>query len=224
MPPIRPELLDQLMSTNFSPELHTFRSPKFKSVVDEAVEFFEGTTAHPLPPPNALIGAGVYVLYYLGGFELYEAISVQNREEVRLPIYVGKAVPPGSRTGFAVSSDETADLFRRLSEHTNSLAQAVNLEVSDFRCRFMIFGQVERDLIAPVESALIRKYRPLWNAKVLHGFGNHDPGSGRYNQRRSRWDILHQGRSWASRMSNVAATEADIISDVRKFLDESKSS
>ncbi len=31
--------------------------------------------------------------------------------------------------------------------------------------------------------------------KIIDGFGNHDPGKGRYNQLRSRWDKLHPGRS-----------------------------
>jgi hypothetical protein len=210
------------MSTNFSAELHTFRSPKFKSVVEEAVKFFESTPVHPLPPPDTLVGAGVYALYYLGDFDLYAHITSRNSKEVCFPIYVGKAVPPGSRTGFKVSQNETADLFRRLNEHTNSLTQAKNLNAHDFRCRFMTFGLVERDLIAPVESALIRMYTPLWNAKVLHGFGNHDPGRGRYDQRRSRWDILHSGRTWASRMENLAASEEDIIADVKAFFNESR--
>lgn len=209
------------MSTNFSLELHTFRSPKFKSVVDEAVAFFEATPTHSLPPPSNFAGAGIYALYYFGNFELYQRIATRNKDNPRFPIYVGKAVPPGSRTGMSVSNDESADLFRRLREHTSSLAHAANLDAGDFRCRFMILGEIERDLIAPVESAIIRKYRPLWNAKVLHGFGNHDPGSGRYNQRRSRWDILHPGRVWAERMTNMAADEARIIADASKFLDES---
>jgi hypothetical protein len=208
------------MSTNFNLEFHTFRSPKFKSVVDEAVAFFEATPVHPLPSPNNFAGAGIYALYYSGDFELYKRIVRRNEDGAHAPIYVGKAVPPGSRTGMNVSADESADLFRRLREHTSSLTQATNLNVSDFRCRFIILGLVERDLIAPVESAIIRKYRPLWNAKVLHGFGNHDPGSGRYNQRRSRWDILHPGRSWASRMSKLAAAETDITLDVRSYIDD----
>lgn len=84
----------------------------------------------------------------------------------------------------------------------------------------MLFGDVEVELIAPVESALIRIYRPLWNAAILHGFGNHDPGKGRYNQRRSRWDILHKGRPWAFRMENLAANEEEIVNDVNAFIDE----
>jgi hypothetical protein len=213
------------MSTNFSPALHTFRSPKFQSIVGDAISFFESTPVHPLPPPSRFVGAGIYAIYYLGGsFELYEPFAARNLDDVRSPIYVGKAVPPGSRTGFEVPRSETADLFGRLRQHTNSLQQAVNLNINAFRCRFMIFGEVETDLIVPVESTLIRRYKPLWNAAILHGFGNHDPGAGRYNQRRSRWDIMHPGRSWASRMSTLAANEEDIIADVREFLNESASS
>ena len=209
------------MSTNFDPELHRFRSPKFESVVEDAINFFGSTPAHPLPPPKRFAGAGVYALYYSGEFEPYEKIAEQNKEIARQPIYVGKAVPPGSRTGMNVRTGETADLFRRLREHTNSLAQAENLKTDDFRCRFMVLSGVERDLIAPVESALIRRYRPLWNANILSGFGIHTPGQGRFEQRRSRWDILHPGRSWASRMQNLAASQEDIIADVRRFIDES---
>jgi hypothetical protein len=188
------------------------------------MNFFASTPAHPLPPPMRFVGAGVYALYYSGHFELYKKIATQNEDAAIQPIYVGKAVPPGSRTGMSVSASETADLFRRLREHTGSIEQAGNLDVRDFRCRFMVLGGVERDLIAPVESALIRRYRPLWNANILSGFGIHTPGKGRFEQARSRWDILHHGRSFASRMSNLAASEAEIISDVQKFLDESSSS
>jgi Eco29kI restriction endonuclease len=212
------------MSTNFDPKLHTFHSPKFKSVVEDAVNFFQSTPAHTLPPPSRFAGAGVYALYYDGDFELYERISEQNKGAAVQPIYVGKAVPPGSRTGMNVRARETADLFSRLREHTRSLQQAENLKVDDFRCRFMVLNGDERDLIAPVESALIRKYRPLWNANVLSGFGIHTPGKGRFEQARSRWDILHPGRSFASHMANLAASDSDIIADVRRFLEESASS
>ncbi len=209
------------MSTNFSPELHTFRSKKFRSVVAEAVTFFETTPIHPLPPPSRFVGAGVYALYYLGAFELYSPIAVSTESDAHTPIYVGKAVPPGSRTGFEVRRNETADLFRRLREHTSSLEQVENLDVNDFRCRFMILDGDEVDLIAPVESELIRTYRPLWNASVLSGFGIHTPGRGRFEQARSRWDILHPGRSFASRMTNLAASPEEIITDVRRFLNQS---
>lgn len=68
-----------MMSTNFSPEPHTFRSPKFRSVVEDAIDFFESTPVHALPPPGRFVGAGIYALYYLGGsFELYGSIAARN--------------------------------------------------------------------------------------------------------------------------------------------------
>lgn len=206
------------MSTNFNPELHTIRLPGLKSVVKEAISFFEKTAAHTLLPPERFYGAGIYALYYLGDYELYKPIAERNQDKIEYPIYIGKAVPPGSRTGFDVPDDDTEDLLGRLGEHKKSLKQAVDLNPDDFRCRFMIMLENEADLIVPVESALIRTYKPLWNAKLLHGFGNHDPGGGRYNQRRSRWDILHEGRPWAFKMAKLAASREDIIADVRDFL------
>lgn len=201
----------------FNPEKHTFRWPGLQSIVKAAIGFFDGTTVHNLSPPERFHGAGIYALYYLGDYELYKPIVEKNRDGLLHPIYVGKAVPPGSRTGFDVSEDDTEDLLGRLSEHRKSLTQAINLNPDDFRCRFMIMSGNEADLIVPVEYALIRKYKPLWNAKLLHGFGNHDPGSGRYKQRRSRWDILHEGRPWAYKMEKLAASREDITADVRDF-------
>ena len=49
------------------------------------------------------------------------------------------------------------------------------------------------------EHLMIANYRPLWN-HVVSGFGNHDPGSTRYDQARPLWDELHPGRPWAARM------------------------
>lgn len=49
------------------------------------------------------------------------------------------------------------------------------------------------------KSLLIRMFNPVWN-KLIDGFGNHDPGKGRYNQQRSPWDVLHSGRSWAEKL------------------------
>ena len=46
------------------------------------------------------------------------------------------------------------------------------------------------------EGMLISNFEPLWNQRI-DGFGNHDPGAGRYNGLRPRWDVLHPGRSWA---------------------------
>jgi len=195
-------------------ELHTFQSPKLRSVVEEATDFFERTPVHPLSPPGGFPGGGVYALYYLGDYELYTKIA---QDVCVLPIYVGRAVPLGWRTA-RVTSTEKKPLYGRLGEHARNIRWVNNLKVDDFRCRFVILQDVESDLIVPVEATLIRKYRPLWNS-VIDGFGNHDPGKGRYNQARSEWDILHSGRPWADRLLGESPRLRDVVEKVRVFLD-----
>jgi hypothetical protein len=46
---------------------------------------------------------------------------------------------------------------------------------------------------------LIDLFNPVWN-KLLDGFGNHDPGKGRYLQQRAPWDTIHPGRAWAEKV------------------------
>jgi len=81
----------------------------------------------------------------------------------------------------------------------------------------MLLGDIESDLVVPVEAALIRKYHPLWNAAV-DGFGNHDPGAGRYNQARSEWDVLHPGRGWAERLTGRSPDLEEITAEVQRTL------
>ena len=201
---------------NFDYSLHIFRSPKFQSVVNEAIEFFVKTPLHRLPPPNQFLGPGVYGLYYVGAYELYAKISELNRIACIQPIYLGKAVPPGWRTA-RTGTSETFDLYQRLREHTRSIIQGANLDIDDFRCRFMILNGIESDLIVPVEAELIRRFMPLWNT-LIDGFGNHDPGAGRYNQARSEWDVLHPGRSWAVRLTGASPKLENVIAKVRLAL------
>lgn len=193
--------------------LHLFPSAKFVSVVDEAILFFRSTPVHSLPPPESFVGCGVYGLYYIGDFELYSSMGKKNRKNLEMPIYIGKAVPPGWRTA-RVKPTGTPDLYRRLSEHARSITQSDNLKLDGFRCRFMVLSGTESDLVVPVEAELIRRYRPLWNS-VVDGFGNHDPGSGRYNQAKSEWDVLHPGRVWASRLTGKAPDLATVMSKVQ---------
>jgi hypothetical protein len=138
-------------------------------------------------------------LYYDGPFEPYEPIAQRNREELSEPIYVGKAVPRGRRQGRKTSS-HSAELYNPINEHRRSIDRARNLAPSDFPCRFVLLEDEMSDTIVTVESALIRKYWPLWNS-VIDGFGNHDPGSGRYEQQASEWDTLHPGRSWVEKLT-----------------------
>ena len=201
---------------DFDYSLHIFRSPKFQSVVNEAIEFFVETPLHRLPPPGQFLGPGVYGLYYVGAYELYAKISELNRSTCVQPIYVGKAVPPGWRTA-RTGTSETFDLYQKLREYTRSIQQGANLDSDDFRCKFIILNGIESDLIVPVEAELIRRFMPLWNT-LVDGFGNHDPGAGRYNQARSEWDVLHPGRLWAVRLTGASPKLENVVSKVRLAL------
>lgn len=144
---------------------------------------------------------GVYALFYRGEFELYAPISSANSSGFLRPIYVGKAVSEGARTG---SSSEMPlknnNLYKRLHEHRRSIAATQNLHVAEFWCSVVA---MDAALVDWAESTLIGKLRPDWNAHIS-GFGIHDPGKGRYEQARSVWDQLHPGRAWAVKMQNLA--------------------
>ena len=152
----------------------------------------------PLPPAAAFEGAGIYAIYYTGGFPVYKPITDKNKNnKFGCPIYVGKAVPAGARKGgFGLDAPAGKALFQRLNEHAESIKETRNLKLDDFRCRYLTVD----DIWIPLgESLLIEMFSPLWN-KVLDGFGNHDPGKGRYEQQISPWDVLHPGRAWAAKL------------------------
>lgn len=159
--------------------------------------------AGPLPPTDPFIGAGVYAIYYDGAFPLYKDIADLNRDgHFGWPIYVGKAVPAGARKGgYDLEADPGQALFRRLTKHASSIEQASNLENKDFKCRYLVVDDI---WIPLAESLLIEMFSPLWNKKI-DGFGNNDPGKGRYNQQRSPWDELHPGRPWAAKLQPLAS-------------------
>ena len=132
-----------------------------------------------------------------------------------MPLYVGKAVPSGGRRGLDVAAHtSTRALSGRLSEHAGSVRAADNLDIADFTARWLV---VEDILIPLGESALIRRYRPVWNA-IVDCFGNHDPGRGRVAGVRPRWDTLHPGRPWAGKYPERDETAEDIAQDVREYL------
>lgn len=194
-------------------EKHIFQSASFVELIDEAVQFMINTPIEPLPPQDKFGGGGVYALYYQGDFPEYKSIY-DNKPD--LPIYIGKAVLPGWRQGR--DSDKTNDpaLFRRLAEHSRSINAAKNLELIDFTCRFIVLQSQEADLISTVEAAMTRRYKPLWNS-YIDGFGNHDPGKGRYEQAKSEWDVLHPGRAWADRLKGLPTSSDRIEEKIGKY-------
>jgi len=174
----------------------------------------------PIPPTEPFIGAGVYSIYYEGDFALYREVAEQNRnEQYHWPIYVGKAVPAGARKGgYGLGADPGLALFKRLVEHAASIEQAENLRLKDFRCRFLVVDDI---WIPLAESLLIEMFSPLWNRKI-DGFGNHDPGSGRHNQQRSPWDVIHPGRPWAAKLQPPSADERVVREGAAEYLTRTK--
>lgn len=165
----------------------------------------------PLPPADRFRGSGIYALYYTGEFPPYTRISSKNCD---VPIYVGKAEPPGRRIGLrGIEAQIRRSLYNRLKKHGDSINSAENLRLDDFRCRYLLV----EDLWIPLgETLLIERFRPLWNVAV-EGFGLNDPGSRRHGGDRSDWDELHPGRSWREHMRQKRTADA-IEEDIRRHL------
>ena len=161
-----------------------------KSVAEALLESPE----HPLEDVESFPGAGIYAIYYRGAFKHYKPLSRLNQPVGVHPLYVGKAVPKGGRKG--VSADASLDstsLSKRLLEHKSSIEAASNLSINHFSYRSLVVDDI---WIALGEALLIQQFKPLWN-QVVDGFGNHDPGGGRYLGMRPLWDEIHPGRTWA---------------------------
>jgi hypothetical protein len=206
----------------FEREKHVYRSKDFDEIIKDTIRFFNGTPVHKLPPPEKFHGTGVYAVYYTGKAKIYQAIYDANRTAYNIPIYIGKAVPKGWRQARTINdaSIETHELFGRLTEHSRSVQQGYGIQARDFCCRFMILEGVESSLISTVEAALIRLYRPLWNT-VVDGFGNHDPGGGRYEQAKSDWDVIHPGRLWADKCKGKPRSRNEILRAIASHVVES---
>ena len=152
------------------------------SVADALIKRFNVA----LEDVEQFIGAGIYAIYYTGDFTPYRRLVTKG-----IPIYVGKAVPPGARKG------------------------NFGLNIEDFQCRYLAVD----DIWIPLgEALLIANFSPIWN-KIIDGFGNHDPGKGRYQQLRSRWDTLHPGRPWAYKCQERAETKEQIVSEIIAYLE-----
>ena len=183
-------------------------------------EAFLTSELHPLPPSKKFSGAGVYAIYYTGALPTYRALIKRNAVSKDVaPIYVGKAIPSGGRKGgmdFEATPGHT--LFNRLSEHADSILEASNLESCDFQCRYLVVDDV---WIPLAESLLIEKFQPLWNV-LVDGFGNHDPGSGRHQQKKSPWYVLHPGRDWADRLQPCAKSKEEVEAVIVAFFQNNR--
>ena len=163
----------------------------------------------PLSKIKQFEGPGLYAIYYRGAFKPYQPI-VKDRDR---PIYVGKAVPAGRRKG-KTSGGRDFSLSARIADHADSIRAAKNLDLEDFSYRALV---VDPLFIPLGEALMITKFSPLWN-QFLDGFGNHDPGAGRYNGLRPRWDVVHPGRYWAEKCKSREETSNQILKEVAAYL------
>jgi hypothetical protein len=140
-------------------------------------------------------GAGVYAIYYHGKTEMaYRPLSCTET-----PIYVGKADPKNSQA--ETVEEQGQALYSRLREHSKNMAKA-NLPLADFYYRA---APIQTGMQTAVEDFMIRLFRPIWNReiKICFGLGKHGDNASTRANRRSPWDTMHPGRTWA------AATKAD---------------
>ena len=176
-----------------------------KSVVQALLD----TPKVSLPPHESFQGAGVYAVYYHGDFDHYSPIVTADPCP---PIYVGMAAPAGSREGGRQPSSGE-ELYQRLRQHARSIEHTKNLRLAHFGCRYLVVVPV---WITLAERFLVEYYKPVWNV-VIDGFGNHDPGAGRHAMKKPRWDILHPGRPWATKLT-AEESLSQVLERLERFL------
>lgn len=186
-----------------------------KSIVEALLE----SEAQPLGKVGTSPGARIYAIYYSGPFRLYEPLSQLNQPQARFPIYVGKAIPKGGRKGKDLDASlDSTSLSKRLIEHKKTIEAVKSLELKDFTYRALVVDDI---WISLGETLVIQKFNPLWN-QVIDGFGNHDPGGGRYKGKRPSWDELHPGRSWAERCQPPKHTLDEITARINTYMTKLK--
>lgn len=186
------------------------------NLADSLVRALEAKPAATLEDLPTFTGAGLYALYYVGSFPAYSGIVSRAEQGKEIPLYVGKAVPKGARKGQAKEGSTTQQLRARLAKHARSIDAAQNLELSDFRARWLVTEQI---WIPLGESALIQEYQPIWNS-WLDGFGNNDPGKGRHQGKVSMWDTLHPGRTWAEKLVPGGYAPVELEAEVLRRIED----
>jgi hypothetical protein len=151
-------------------------------------------------------GAGVYAIYYRGGFDCYQPISGKEH-----PIYVGKADPEAMHA--QTTQAQGRRLHSRLKDHNRSISAAQNLDPGDFDCRYLV---VKSAWVETAEDLLITQFKPVWNneSKVCYGFGKHGDSATTRSNERSPWDTLHPGRKWALSEDNTPSKWS--VEDIRR--------
>ena len=147
-------------------------------------------------------GSGVYAIYYVGHSEkAYKPLSATET-----PIYVGKSTPENA-------NDETVEeqgqaLYKRLKEHAKNIGKT-ELDLADFDYRA---APIQTGMQGAVEEFMIRLFRPIWNKeiKICFGIGKHGDSASTRRNKRSPWDTMHPGRSWAKATVEDQMSRAEI--------------
>lgn len=173
----------------------------------------------PLTSLPAVLGSGIYALFYTGTFSAYGKIKGKDT-----PIYIGSAGPKNRRA--PNPEGQGTALHTRLSEHAKSVraveahhgGDEKNLRVSDFEYRYLV---IKSGWEKSAEDFLIHFFKPVWNSesKVCFGIGKHGDSTGTRGNTRSPWDTLHPGRKWALD-AKLGKAAKEIEKDVRIHLDE----
>jgi hypothetical protein len=140
---------------------------------DLALELIEDlffADVEPLVGGRVGRGPGCYLLLYRGRLKLYAPIAG------RWPIYAGS----------------TGSLADRMGRHRVNLRSVHDLAAHDFDV--IALPTPSLHLAAYLESVAIESFRPVWNHRLLRGFGSQPQGRARSHQRRSAWSVLHPGR------------------------------
>jgi hypothetical protein len=154
----------------------------------------------PLAEVRNAYGSGVYAIYYEGDHPLYAGIS-----GTETPIYVGKADPAADDA--SNPREQGPKLTGRLIEHAGTIKTAEGyaaslpaglspIRLDDFVCRRLVCA-TNAQLVA--EKHLIRTFWPLWNqeTKTCWGMSKHGDAAKTRKNKRSPWDVVHPGRTWA---------------------------
>lgn len=144
-------------------------------------------------------GSGVYAIYYSGAHPAYAAVS-----GTETPIYIGKADP--KQADARTAREQGPQLYGRLSDHRRMIRTVGEyavanglpnpLRVEDFQCRRLVCA-TNAQLVA--ERHLIGTFKPVWNNEmsICWGISKHGDAAKTRKNKRSPWDVMHPGRSWA---------------------------
>jgi Eco29kI restriction endonuclease len=162
---------------------------------------------HPLAEIPRSYGSGVYAIYYRGGFSLYAALK-----DKETPIYVGQAAPAINNARTPI--EQGTRLCDRLSDHRKNIGRAsTTLSIDDFEFRSLV---VQSGWETAAEDYLIHLFKPIWNSetKLVFGLGKHGDSATTRANRRSPWDTLHPGRTWAEATKEDAKSPETIATEL----------